>query len=172
MGDDADGLVVPLRLPETRPLYVGQHIANFSEVHGQKSLTMQWKMPYGVPPGGIERIVSRCSSLGEASLFWRFGVLVRVEAARIGGGEGDGGLERSWFLLEYNSYGQELVIAVWGDLKKAAAWATLSYVSAVIRDMTLQYPGLRWEAFVGCPDHPGEAMCISEVRGAGCECVV
>lgn len=167
-GDDDGGLVVPLRLPEIRPLYVGQHIANFNDGHGQKSLTMHWKMPYGVPPGGVERIIARCSSLGEASLFWRFGVLVRVGAAQQEEEEGDGGVERSWFMLEYDRYGQELVIAVWGDLKKAAAWAALSYVSAVIIDMTQQYPGLRWEAFMGCPDHPGEAMCVSEVREAGC----
>eukprot|EP00752_Nemacystus_decipiens_P006981 g6262.t1 len=165
-GDKDGGLVVPLRLPETRPPYVGQHIANFNDDHGQRPLTMHWKMPYGVPPGGVERIVSRCSSLGEASLFWRFGVLVRVGATEIEG-EGDDDVERSWFLLEYDSYGQELVIAVWGDLKEAVAWATLSSVFTVIRDMTLQYPGLRWEAFVGCPDHPGEAMCISETCSRG-----
>lgn len=168
-GDDDGGLVVLLRLPETRPLYVGQHIANFNEGHGQKSLTMHWKMPYGVPPGGIERIVSRCSSLGKTSKFWRFGALVRVGATRKEGEKGDDGVERSWFLLEYDSYGQELVVSVWGDLKKAAAWAILSYISAVVREMTQQYPGLRWEAFVGCPDHPGEAMYIAEVRRAGCE---
>ncbi|CAN0286004.1 unnamed protein product [Ectocarpus sp. 12 AP-2014] len=170
--EDANGgLVVPLRLPETRPLYVGQHLANFSDEHrdehNHKSLTMHWKMPYGVPPGGVERIVSRCASLGEASLFWRFGVLVRVGAAQEEGKEGDGGVERSWFTLEYDRYGQELVIAVWGDLTKAAAWATLTCVSAVVRDMTQQYPGLRWEAFLGCPDHPVEAMCISEAQRRG-----
>lgn len=165
-GDADGGLVVPLRLPETRPLYVGQHLANLSDEHNHQSLTMHWKMPYGVPPGGVERIVSRCASLGEASLFWRFGVLVRVGAAQEEGKEGDGGVERSWFTLEYDRYGQELVISVWGDLTKAAAWATLTCVSAVVRDMTRQFPGLRWEAFLGCPDHPVEAMCISEVRGA------
>lgn len=162
-GDDDGGLVVPLRLSETRPPYVGQQLANFSDRHSQKSLTMHWELPHGVPPGGVERIVSRCSRIGAASLFWRFGVLVRVGATVEGGGEDDGDVERSWFMLEYDRYEQQLAIAVWGDLTNAAAWATLSYVSAVVRDMTLQYPGLRWEAFLGCPDHPSEAMCISEV---------
>ena len=162
-GDVDGGLVVPLRLPEARPLYVGQHLANFRDDHSQRSLTMHWKLLHGVPPGGIERVVSRCSHVGAASLFWRFGVLVRVESAAEEKQEGVGGVEQSWFMLEYDRYEQELVIAVWGDLTKAAAWATLSYVSAVVRDMTLQYPGLRWEAFLGCPDHPSEAMCISEV---------
>lgn len=161
-GDDGNGLVVPLRLPETKPLHVGQLLANFRDDHGQKSLTMHWKMLHGVPPGGVERIVSRCSHVGAASLFWRFGVLVRVGPAQEGD---DDRVGRAWFMLEYDRYGQELVIEVWGHLAKAAAWATLSYVSAVVREMTLQYPGLRWEAFLGCPDHPSEAMCISEVRG-------
>ncbi|CAN0085093.1 unnamed protein product [Pylaiella littoralis] len=95
------------------------------------------------------------------SLFWRFGVLVRVGAAQEDGHDGIG---RSWFVLEYDRYGQELVVEVWGDLRKAAAWATLSYVSAVVRDMTLQYPGLRWKAYLGCPDHPIETMRISKVQ--------
>lgn len=163
-GDGDDGLVVPLRLPENRPPFVGQHLANFSDDHSEKSLTMHWKMPYGVPPGGVERIVSRCARVGAASLFWRFGVLVRVGAAVEAGEEEDGSDERSCFMLEYDRYEKELVVAVWGDITKAAAWATLSYVAAIVRDMTLQYPGLRWEAFLGCPDHPSEAMCISEVR--------
>ena len=157
-------LIVPLRLPDARPPYIGQQLANFSEEHSQKSLTMHWKLPHGVPPGGIERVVSRCSHVGAASLFWRFGVLVRVGATAEEKQEGDSAVERSWLMLEYDQHGRELVIAVWGDLQKAAAWATLSYVSAVVRDMTLQYPGLRWEAFLGCPDHPSEVMCISEVR--------
>lgn len=161
-GDDDGGLVVPLRLPETRPPDVGQHFTNFRD--GQKSLTMHWRLPYGVPPGGVERVVSRCSHVGAGSLFWRFGVLVRVGGADEGEEGNEGGVGQSRVMLEYDRYGQELVIAVRGDLTKASAWATLSYVSAVVRDMTLQYPGLRWEAFLGCPDHPGEAMCISEVR--------
>ncbi len=167
-GDDGDGLVVPLRLPETQPLRVGQLLANFRDAHGQRSLTMHWKMLHGVPPGGVERIISRCSHVGAASLFWRFGVLVRVGSAQE---EDDDRIGRSWFMLEYDQYGKELVIEVWGDLTKAAAWATLSYISAAVREMTLQYPGLRWGAFLGCPDHPSEAMCISEVRGVRCHSV-
>lgn len=163
-GDEAGGLVVPLRLPETRPPYVGQELTNFSDRH-QKSLTMHWKMPYGVPPGGIERIISRCARLGAASLFWRFGALVRVEAVPEVNDEGGVGVDPSFFMLEYNLYRQELEIGVWGDLTMVAAWATLSYVLTVVRDMTLQFPGLRWEAFLGCPDHPGEVMNISEVSG-------
>jgi len=161
--DEDGGLIVPLRLPETRPPYVGQQLANFNDGHSQKSLTMHWKLPLGVPPGGVERIVSRCSRIGAASLFWRFGVLVRVGAAVEQGEENDGDVERSWFMLEYDRYGQELVVAVWGDLTKAAAWATLSFVAAVVGGMILEFPGLRWEAFLGCPDHPDEAMCMSEV---------
>ena len=167
-GDKGGGLVVPLRLPETRPLYVGQHLANFRDEHRQKSLTVHWKMPHGVPPGGVERIVSRCSRVGAASLFWRFGVLVRVGAARE---DDDDRIGQSWFMLEYDRYGQELVVEVWGDLTKAAAWSALSYISAVVRNMIVEFPGLRWEAFLGCPDHPGEAMCISKVRGVWCHIV-
>ena len=162
-GDDGGGLVVPLRLPETRPLFVEQHVANCRNDHQQKSLTMHWKMPHGVPPGAVERIVSRCSYIGAVTFFWRFGVSGRVEAVQKDGGDGFG---RSWFMLEYDRYGQLLVLTVWGDITKAAVWATVSYVAAVVRDMPLEYPGLRWEAFLGCPDHPTEAMCISGVREA------
>lgn len=145
---------------------VDGHLAKFRE--DAKLLTMTWKMSLGVPPGAVERVVSRCSYIGADIVFWRFGVSSPVEVAPE---SGNGGLERSWFMLEYDSYGQELVIQVWGDLTQAAAWATLSYVSAVVRDMTLQYPGLLWDAYLGCPDHPSETMRISKVRGECCRLV-
>ncbi|CAN0501708.1 unnamed protein product, partial [Discosporangium mesarthrocarpum] len=47
-------------------------------------------------------------------------------------------------------------------------WAVLSYAVSSVLSMTIQYPGLQWEAHLECPDHPEERMKISsEARDPG-----
>ncbi|CAN0480796.1 unnamed protein product, partial [Discosporangium mesarthrocarpum] len=114
----------------------------------------------GVPPGFIEKLIAKCCKLGRPEPFWRFGVLVRGE---LGGGDLEKkGIRWDFSLqLEYSQETTELLIKVGGDTRGGTPWAVLSYAVSSVLSMTIQYPGLRWEAHLECPDHPEQHMKIS-----------
>ncbi|CAM9811033.1 unnamed protein product, partial [Ectocarpus sp. 8 AP-2014] len=73
--DPAEGLVVLLRLKLDRPESVGEVIDTFCLEH-TSALSASWKIFLGVPPGAIEKVLTRCCGLGGVRTFWRYGVLV------------------------------------------------------------------------------------------------
>ncbi|CAN0543148.1 unnamed protein product, partial [Ectocarpus sp. 12 AP-2014] len=76
----------------------------------------------GVPPGAIEKVLTRCSGLGGVRTFWRYGVLVH-------GGLGVQDVRRTFAaVLEYSSTDNELTAQIFGDISTPAAWVALSYV--------------------------------------------
>lgn len=148
--DPAEGLVVILRLKLDRPQLVGKAIEAFRS----KNLPVfnaRWKFFLGVPAGGIEKVLTRCCSIGGVQTFWRFGVLVR-------GGFG-GGDDRRVFavMVEHLSNANELTAQVYGDVSNPAPWAALSYVISAVRSMLREFPGLRWRGSLECPQH-GDAI--------------
>ncbi|CAN0161133.1 unnamed protein product, partial [Ectocarpus fasciculatus] len=68
-GDPAKGLVVLLRLKPERPENVGQVIDTFCLEH-TPALSASWKIFLGVPPGAIEKVLTRCCGLGGVRTFW------------------------------------------------------------------------------------------------------
>ncbi|CAN0504690.1 unnamed protein product, partial [Discosporangium mesarthrocarpum] len=151
-GDEDDGLVVLLRFPESCPDDVREELDNCN-ISNPTTFTMRWKMFLGVPPGFIEKLIAQCCKLGTPKPFWRLGVLVRGE---LGGGDLEGkGFQRDFSLqLEYLQEKTELWIKVGGDTRGGTPWAVLSCAVSSVLSMTIQYPGLRWEAHLECPDHP------------------
>ncbi|CAN0441738.1 unnamed protein product, partial [Ectocarpus sp. 12 AP-2014] len=92
--------------------------------------------------------------LGGVQTFWRYGVLVH-------GGLGDfEGREIFAAVLEYSSTDNELSARIFGDISTPAPWTALSYVMSAVISMLVDYPGLRWEGFLKCPQH-GNAMLLA-----------
>lgn len=154
--DPAEGLVVLLRLGVERPESVGQDIDAFRQEH-TAVLSVCWKMFLGVPPGAIEKILTRCCSIGAVQTFWRFGVLVQGYLGR----KDTGG--RFVLLLEYSHKTTELEMKVYGSVGTTAPWAALSYGLSAVLAIVLEFPGLRWRAHLSCPEHNGEDFQINKV---------
>ncbi|CAN0508044.1 unnamed protein product, partial [Laminaria digitata] len=93
--DPAEGLVVLLRLGTDRPESVGEDIDEFRSRHSAV-LDVRWTFFCGVPPGVMEKILTRCCSIGTVQTFWRFGVLVK---GTLNGSEGSGSFA---LVLEYS----------------------------------------------------------------------
>lgn len=148
-GDPAGGLVVLLRLPLERPKTVGNDLDNFREGH-KEILAARWAFFMGVPPEAIEKVLTRFCSIGAVQTFWRFGALVHCD---LGHEEVKGG---RMLLAEYAPDDDEKVldIKVYGDVCTSAPWVVLSYGLSVVQTMCEEFPGLRWEASLGCPQ-PG-----------------
>ncbi|CAM9338887.1 unnamed protein product [Ectocarpus fasciculatus] len=153
--DPAGGLVVLLRLKHDRPELVGKVIDTFCSDQ-TPVFSANWKIFLGVPAGAIEKVLTRCCSLGGVQTFWRSGVLVHG-----GLGEQDGsGIFAA--VLEYSPSDNELTAQIFGDIGTPAPWVALSYVVSAISLMLLDFPGLRSRGSLKCPQH-GDAMPLANM---------
>ncbi|CAM9739665.1 unnamed protein product [Ectocarpus sp. 4 AP-2014] len=151
--DPEEGLVVLLRLKPDRPESVGKGIDTFC-LGLTPAFSASWKIFLGVPPGAIEKVLTRCCSLGGVQTFWRYGVLVH-------GGLGDfDGREIFAAVLEYSSTDNELSARIFGDISTPAPWTALSYVMSAVILMLVDFPGLPWEGSLKCPQH-GNTMLLA-----------
>ncbi|CAN0102649.1 unnamed protein product, partial [Scytosiphon promiscuus] len=150
--ENDEGLVVLLRLEEARPDSVGKVIDEFCSDQTPE-FTASWKVFLGAPPGAIEKVLTRCCSLGGVRTFWRSGVLVH-------GGFGDRS-EIFAVVVEYSSSDNELTAQVYGDISTPAPWTALSYVISTVGYMLLEFPGLRSVGSLECPQH-GAPMLLAD----------
>ena len=156
-GDPADGLVVLLRLGEERPKRVGKELDDFKSDH-TAVFSVTWKVFMGVPPGAIEKVLTRCCRIGVLRTFWRFGVLVQ-------GNFGAADAVKTFALLvEYSHDKTELDMKVYGNIGTAAPWAALSLGLSAARMMCSEFPGLRWRAYLACPQHEEQMQISNTVR--------
>ncbi|CAN0126323.1 unnamed protein product [Ectocarpus sp. 12 AP-2014] len=153
--DPAGGLVVLLRLEHDRPELVGKVIDTFC-LNQTPAFSASWKIFLGVPAGAIEKVLTRCCSLGGVQTFWRSGVLVH-------GGLGDeDGHEIFAVVLEYSPSDNELAAQIFGDISTPAPWAALSYAVSAVSLMLLDFPGLRSRGSLKCPQH-GDVMPLANM---------
>ncbi|CAM9618996.1 unnamed protein product [Ectocarpus fasciculatus] len=151
--DSAEGLVVLLRLSPDCPESVGKVIGTFCLKH-TPAFNSSWKIFLGVPPGAIEKMLTRCCNLGGVRTFWRSGVLVH------GGHGGQDGHEMFAVVLEYSPANNELTAKIFGDISTPAPWMALSYVMSAVSLMLLDFPGLRSRGSLKCPQH-GDTMVLA-----------
>ncbi|CAM9701157.1 unnamed protein product [Scytosiphon promiscuus] len=158
--DRSGGLVVLLRLKPDRPERVGKVLDTFCS-RNTPALSARWKIFLGMPAGAIEKVLARCSSLGDVRTFWRSGVLVH---GSLGGRAGN---EIFAVILEYSSEVNELTVLVYGDISTPAPWAALSYVISAVRCMFSEFPGLRSKGTLDCPQHGDTMLLANEGTRAG-----
>eukprot|EP00752_Nemacystus_decipiens_P012229 g10841.t1 len=163
LGNDPAGeVVVLLRLQSDRPAGVGKVMDTFRSKN-DPVFTASWKFFLGVPPGAIEKVLTRCCSIGGVRVFWRFGVLVHGSFGDGGGGSGIFAVD-----LEYAADGNKLTAQVYGDICDPAPWAALSYAISAVRVMLLEFPGLHSEGSLRCPQPKhGGAMPFTTATRAG-----
>ncbi|CAM9482299.1 unnamed protein product, partial [Ectocarpus sp. 13 AM-2016] len=159
-GDPDDGMVVLLRLEPNRPESVGEVIDTFCSGL-TPAFSASWEIFLGVPPGAVEKVLTRCCGLGGVRTFWRYGVLVH-------GGLGDlDGRGVFAVVVEYSSNNNELTAQIFGDISTPAPWVALSYVMSAVSLMLVDFPGLRWKGSLKCPQHGNEMLFANKVNGAG-----
>ncbi|CAN0396606.1 unnamed protein product, partial [Ectocarpus sp. 12 AP-2014] len=158
--DPAEGLVVLLRLKPNRPESVGKVIDTFCSGL-TPAFSASWKIFLGVPPGAVEKVLTRCCGLGGVRTFWRYGVLVH-------GGLGVQDGRRTFaVVLEYSSTDNELTAQIFGSISTPAAWVALSYVMSAVRLMLVDFPGLRWKGSLKCPQHGDAMLFVKKARSDG-----
>ena len=155
--DPEEGLVVLLSLGTARPDSVGEDIDKFCLKHSAV-FDVCWNFFLGVPPGKVEKVLTRCCSIGTVQTFWRFGVLVK---GTLNGSEGSGSFA---LVLEYSSSRAELDMKVYGDTCTVAPWAALSYAISAVKTMEADFPGLTSRAFIKCPEDGHEERMMMTVR--------
>ncbi|CAM9277946.1 unnamed protein product [Ectocarpus sp. 8 AP-2014] len=154
--DPADGLVVLLRLKPHRPESVGKVIDTFCS--GLiPAFRASWKIFLGVPPGAVEKVLTRCCGLGGVQTFWRYGVLVH-------GGLGVQDERRTFaVVVEYSSADNELIAQIFGDVSTPGPWGAMSYVMSAVSLMLVDFPGLRWKGSLKCPQHGDGMLFVNKV---------
>ncbi|CAM9777109.1 unnamed protein product, partial [Pylaiella littoralis] len=147
-GDKRDGLVVLLRQPRARPVHVGDKLEGFRQRKERSDGQIIAKCTFwgGVPPGFVERLLTRCCHLGTCDPFWRFGVLIQS-------------VEHFSVILEYEEdegtlEGDTLVgklsLEVYGDCTAAEPWAAMSACLSVFVRMLSEFPGVDANATMDC----------------------
>ncbi|CAM9581614.1 unnamed protein product [Scytosiphon promiscuus] len=147
-GDDEGGLVVLLRLPKDRPVPVGikldesrSRLERDGERHGQiKAMCTFWG---GVPPGFIERLLTKCCRLGSCDLFWRFGVFIESDHF-----SAIFGYEESQDLVG------KLSLDVYGDCTTAHPWGGMSACLSIVIGLLTEFPGMDVKTRLECQQHP------------------
>ncbi|CAM9968342.1 unnamed protein product [Scytosiphon promiscuus] len=163
-GDREDGLVVLLRLPELRPAPVGVQIEQSrfeldrdGKRNGQiKAVCTFWG---GVPPGFIERLLTKCCRLGSCNLFWRRGVFVESEL-----------FSAIFEYVESEGSVGELSLDVFGDCTTANPWGAISAGVSVVIGMLLEFPGMHSTANLECQRHPTSSDFSRRDAGARVDC--
>ncbi|CAM9834458.1 unnamed protein product [Ectocarpus sp. 4 AP-2014] len=158
--DPAEGLVVLLRLKPHRPESVGKVIDTFCSGL-TPAFRASWKIFLGVPPGAVEKVLTRCCGLGGVQTFWRYGVLVH-------GGLGVQDERRTFaVVVEYSSTDNELVAQIFGDISTPVSWMAMSYVTSAVRLMLVDFPGLRWRGYLKCPQHGDRMVFVNKATRDG-----
>lgn len=155
-GHFAEGLVVLLRLDEERPASVGKELDEFRRDH-EAILSVTWKIFMGVPAGTIEKVLTRCCSIGNLRTFWRFGVLVQGSLGGVAAGK------TFAMLVEYSHEKGEIDMKVYGNIATTAPWVALSLGISAIRVMCSDFPGLRWRASLKCTQHEQDMQISNKV---------
>ena len=105
------------------------------------------KAPYGL----VERLISSCHVIGEVEqdLCWRYGALFSSP-------------EMAWrdnrqvrlykFLIRYHE--RMLSLRMIGPLSDDRVLAALRYVASAMVVLSMEWPGVQWEGWLDCPNHP------------------
>ncbi|CAM9295389.1 unnamed protein product [Ectocarpus fasciculatus] len=146
-GDECHGVVILLRLPTERPEPVGVKIDDFRLEKTKEGRNGQIKVvctfPGGVPPGFIERLLTKCCHLGACDPFWRFGVLIESG-------------ELFSAILEYRESDEihgRLTLDVFGDCTTAGPWGGMSACLSVVIQLLSEFPGMTAAAGMECQQH-------------------
>ncbi|CAN0006892.1 unnamed protein product, partial [Scytosiphon promiscuus] len=153
-GDECGGLVVLLRLPKERPDHVGTKIDDFRREqtdwgrHGRIKVVCTFRG--GVPPGFIERLLTRCCHLGTCNPFWRFGVW--IDAGEL--------FSASLEYRENEDLFGKLTMEVFGDCTTAGPWGGMSACLSVVVQLLSEFPGMSEAAEMECQQHLSEKIQI------------
>lgn len=146
-GDKCSGLVILLRLSKKRPGPVGVKIDDFrlKKTKGGRDggIKVVCTFQGGVPPGFIERLLTKCCHLGVCNPFWRFGVLIESG-------------ELFSAILEYHESDElvgKLTLEVFGDCTMAGPWGGMSACLSVVVQLLSGFPGITAAAEMECQQH-------------------
>lgn len=148
LGSNEGELVVMQGLPASRPALVEGILNGFPNNYSISEGS--WRLFGGAPPGVIENVLTRCCTLGDTRMFWRYGVLVR--------GDLDG-----YFALILDFVDNEtLKLQVYGNPESVGPWMALSFAMSAALSKMSEFPGLEREAKLRCPTHSKEFFWISD----------
>ena len=152
-GESKDMLVI-MRLPEERSdeqrRAIDSSIVNVRQDCREVKLNWEFdaaKAPYGL----VERLISSCHVIGEVEqdLCWRYGALFTSPEMTSGD---DGQVRLYKFLIRYHE--RMLSLSMIGPLSDDRVLAALRYVASAMVVLSMEWPGVQWEGWLDCPNHP------------------
>ena len=157
-----------MRLPEERT-YEQQSILDCFLAKAlescQEEVQLKWKFDTAKAPCGlVVRLISSCYVIGEAerSACWRYGAFFMSREITRRHGEQ---VRLYNFLISYDDC--LLSLRMVGPLSDNRMWAALRYVASAMVVLSMELPGVQWEGWLDCPNHPQARMYLTppgEVR--------
>ena len=152
-GESKDMLVI-MRLPEECSDEQRRAIDTSVENIRQdcRKVKLKWELDAAKAPYGlVERLISSCHVIGEVEQdpCWRYGALFTSPEMTWG----DNKQVRLYkFLIRYDE--RMLSLRMIGPLSDDRVLAALRYVASAMVVLSMEWPGVQWEGWLDCPNHP------------------
>ena len=144
--------VMPMRLPETRPLDAFEEWNAIAETPDTEKMSIGYRLGRFAPPGISERLTAACKGLGDYCAFWKRGAILSTS------------IEGTQLLLEIRSTAvpgtasgaqemrHELCVDVRGPRSaRADVWLLLLRVQEVTERLLDDFPGIYPDGVFYCP---------------------
>lgn len=161
--DSARDMLVIMRLPETCSDEQRQRLVTESENTGPgvPTVTLKWRFDQAGPPYGlVERLIAACHALGVVDRelpCWRYGALFKSHAMN----EDCRHIRLYTFIIRYDASNRTLTMSIAGSLDNDMVWAALRYVASAMVNLSRDWPGLLWEGWPDCAEHPKSRMFLA-----------
>ena len=117
-----------------------------------QEVKLKWEFDAAQAPYGlVERLISSCHVIGEVEqdLCWRYGALFTSHQRTWG----DNRSVRLYkFVISYDNC--MLSLRMIGPLSNDRVLDALRYVASAMVVLSMEWPGVRWEGWLDCPNHP------------------
>lgn len=163
-GDSSDppDMLVIMRLNETSDSVqdgLDAWVSVMKHNNEGQELILKWRFSAaGPPPGLVESVVALCHVVGiiKTGLCWRYGAVFESHAMAIGSG-----FDRLFtFFIRYDQeFGAErrmLTVRMFGSVEDDGVLAALRWVASAVVNVSTEWPGLLWEGWPECAEHPME----------------
>ena len=162
-----DRLLVIMRLPDDCSTQINDKLDDTKALDGCEEVTLKWRFSMGPPYGLVERLIASCHVIGEVEreMYWRYGALFKShertkKCKKI--------VRLYRFVIRYdddvgdlNHSNKVLTMRMIGPLASERVWVALRYVASAMIKLSSDWPGVRWQGWPECLEHPSNRMYLA-----------
>ena len=162
-----DRLLVIMRLSDDCSTQINNKLTGTKALEGCEEVTLKWRFSMGPPYGLVERLIASCYVIGkvEREMCWRYGALFKSHEMTT---RCKKKVRLYRFVIRYdinvgdrNHIDKVLTMRMIGPLASERVWVALRYVASAMITLSREWPGVKWEGWPVCLEHPSDRMYLA-----------